>query len=294
MWWFLLRAVCAHLLVFNGTFHTMSPWHPKAHSLCIDEQGLILSVDQPCPFAQRVLDLQGNTVVPGLIDSHAHLLEQGWKLSRPQLQDADSVERVLEVLQEWIESHGTAQGWLLGFGWDQNKWKNKNYPDRVILDKLFPGIKILLTRIDGHAVWVNSAVLALIQVPSSVPGGAIERRDDGSPSGIFADNAIDLVNAVIPSPSDTEIENALEKSIALCVQNGLTAIHDAGVPPNVIRVYMNMIDKGKFPIRNYAMRLNTTDEPTAPQLERYGGKLTVRAVKFFMDGALGSWLALSS
>jgi predicted amidohydrolase YtcJ len=246
----------------------------------------------------RRVELAGAVVVPGFIDSHAHLHGLGKALSEIDLVGTSSPQ---EVVARVGAAHAANPGesWLQGRGWDQNDWPEAKFPHRSWLDEAVGGRPVLLRRIDGHAAWASSAALELAGIDGGTPdppGGAILRDSAGVATGILVDNAVDLVRDVIPAVDATEIRRRLQLAMAACVRHGLTGVHEAGVPWERLAVYQEMATAGELDLRVYAM---LADDPET--LERGfaqgpfvhpGGMLVARAVKLYADGALGSRGAL--
>jgi hypothetical protein len=184
--------------------------------------------------------------------------------------------------------------WVEGDGWDQNRWEPKAFPDASVLDAVFPDRPAFARRIDGHAVWVNSAAMRAAGVTAATAdpaGGRIIRRPDGSPSGVFIDNAIDTVMRARPAPTTADLRRYFHKALASCAAVGLTGVGDAsGYGAKEIDVLRSMAAAGELPIRVYATI--GPGEPGFDALLAAGpvadGMLTVRAVKMYADGALGS------
>lgn len=300
---FLFVVSGAPVIYFNASVHTVDDSLPSASAFCVSDQlfkavGTLADVKLACDSAQ-VVDLQGATVVPGFIDAHAHLMIEGFKLLRPQLDNCTSVQEVVKVLQEYVSRVPLAPGeWLQGFGWDQNLWVNQTFPTKEDLDGAFPSTPVYLIRIDGHASWTNSAgIRACPPLPSADPeGGRIVRDAQGRPTGVFTDSAMELIADSIPPPTHTASLSALSLVLAACRANGLTAIHNLGIGLSDAALFKESIDAGNMTLRQYAMWLATTVASlgdavplSTPPIEDYHGFLTVKAVKMFLDGALGSW-----
>ena len=186
--------------------------------------------------------------------------------------------------------------WVYGRGWDQNMWPGKNFPNTSQLDPVSPDHPVVLIRIDGHAIWVNSKAMALAGVSRQTadpPGGKIVRYPDGSPTGVFIDNARDLIENFVPTPSNQEIEQSILRAARECVQYGLTQVYDMGIDSTEINIYKKLADENSIPLRIYAAigaPSKTWDAWKSQEpLVGYGqGMLTIRAVKMYVDGALGS------
>ena len=242
--------------------------------------------------AAAVEDFAEATIVPGLVDAHAHLLSLGRSLSIARLNAARSKEEAVELLER--ASAGSAQGeWLLGRGWDQNDWSSKEFPTRALLDEKFPARPVYLSRVDGHAAWVNGKALerAGITAQTKDPaGGRILRDASGEPTGVLIDNALDLVSARIPKPTDAQLRERLQKAIDRCASVGLTGIHDAGMEWAAFMQLQHWDATSALKIRIYALADGQgADAPDYLGAGPFEGKrLRMRGVKFLADGALGS------
>ncbi|KAG2039352.1 amidohydrolase family-domain-containing protein [Suillus americanus] len=258
----------------------------------------------PWPFnffepSLRVINIQPDSiVVPGLTDAHAHMLQYGFKMNL-NLEDCTSVDDVLSHLKAYVISHpdilGDPTRWIEGMGWDQNKWPGAQYPHADDFDRepLLRGRRISLARIDVHASWVSNRVLQLMApLPENVDGGLIIRDEHGKPTGIFVDNAMDL----IPSQpfSEARATEYFTRATSDALAVGLTSVHDAFSVPEEIQFYKTLSESQKLPLRLYLMGSVNSDDYWGSQIPRliqhgFGGRLTVRSVKLFTDGALGSF-----
>lgn len=240
-------------------------------------------------------DLDGRTVIPGLIDSHAHLWGLAQSLMRADLVGAQSRAEVLERLRSF-EADLPEDAWLLGRGWDQNDWPDRAFPSRQDLDAAFPERPVWLRRIDGHAGWANSAALAAVDRRLDgdwqVDGGKIHRDANGQPTGIFIDRAMEFVESVVPPDSPELMSMALDRATALMVEKGLTGVHEAGTSLSMLQVYRGKIEAGEMPVRIYAMADGMAEAldwlcENGPYRDP-SGRLQMRSVKLYQDGALGS------
>ncbi|KAH9177302.1 amidohydrolase 3 [Lactarius sanguifluus] len=239
-----------------------------------------------------------SVIVPGLADAHGHILHWGAKKRLP-LHGSASIDDVLLRIKEYLLSHPDIlhdpTRWILGSGWDQTGWPGGQFPtaDDIDREPLLRGRSIVLARIDWHAYWVSNAVLSkLTDLPKVVDGGLVVRDEAGKPTGVFVDNAMSLIHK--PDPTDAEILEDFETTMSDALRVGLTTIHDAGSPPSTIAFFQRMADEGCLPIKVYMMgHVNFNDYLSSqiPRLINYGlhRRLTVRSVKLFADGALGSW-----
>ncbi len=280
--------------------HTMDAAHPQAQAMAFDADGKILAVGDGAELLLRYpgaarLDVGVATVVPGMIDAHGHVLEQGLSHLTVNLVGTRDKADVLERLRAFARDLPPG-AWLTGHGWDQNDWRVNEFPTAADLDAAFPDRPVWLYRIDGHAGWANSVAMRAAQrdlAGSWQPdGGAIRRDAAGKPTGIFLDNAIMLLDAVKPALDEAATERALRLAMQDAAMNGLTGLHDASIPLSQFRVYQHLADRGELPVRIYAMA-----DGNAAALDwlcengRYrhpSGRLQMRTVKVIADGALGS------
>jgi len=240
----------------------------------------------------RVEDFRPGVAVPGLVDAHAHLLGQG--LLGLDLLGTRSAGEVAARVAAAVEKARPGE-WIIGRRWDQNDWPEKAFPDRAELDRVAPDHPVCLTRIDGHAAWVNSRALARSGIDADTadpPGGRIHRDPrTGEPTGILVDNAMALVKR--PVPDRAAKRRAILRAAAECHRLGLTGIHDAGVDEEGLSIYRELYDADALHLRVYAMiagpgRLLERYLARGPEVDAHDGRLTVRAVKLYADGALGS------
>ena len=293
-------AHAADTLVTAARIHTMDPAQPLATALVHDEAGRILAVGDAATLRTRypkaaVADFAGATIIPGLIDAHGHVSGLGMAELTANLVGATSEADVVARLKAFAATLPSADSWVVGRGWDQNLWPGRAFPSAAVLDAAFPDRPVWLSRVDGHAGWANSA--ALRQVKRDLhgdwqpDGGRIERRD-GAPTGIFIDLAMGLVEGAMPATDEATATRALELGMRRAVQHGLTGVHDAGVGLSELRRYMRLADAGRMPLR-----INAWADGDSQALQwlcdnglyrHVGGRLQMRVVKVFADGALGS------
>jgi predicted amidohydrolase YtcJ len=266
--------------------------------------GIILAVGSDTDItalqgpATVAIDLQGAAVLPGLVDSHAHLYGLGRSLAQIDLVGTGSAAEVVDIVREAASAFPT-DAWIEGHGWDQNDWEVQEYPHRRLLDVIVSDRPVLLRRIDGHAAWANGEALRRAGITAATrdpDGGVIVRDGDGEPTGILVDNAVDLALEAIPETGPEEIRRRILLAIDHCLAHGLTGVHEAGITWNTADVYRGMDTRGELGLRVYAMYSDdpaTLDRALAagPQLAA-DGMLTIRAIKLYGDGALGSRGAL--
>lgn len=253
---------------------------------------------------KKIVDLFKKPVYPGFIDAHCHFLGYGLGLGNVDLVGTKSykecVDRVVNSARNLKEIDGktpeikngnNAGDWIIGRGWDQNDWENKQMPDNKKLNELFPDRPVFLVRIDGHAALANDVALKLagIDENTSVSGGEIIKKGKRL-TGVLIDNAVDLVKNKIPQPDPQEMAEALLNAQSNCVAMGITTVDDAGLMYNEINLIDQLQQQGFLKMRVYAMLSDTA--PNYDVFLKKGpyntDRLNVRAFKFYADGALGS------
>ena len=242
-----------------------------------------------------VIDGEGRCLLPGLIDAHGHVFDLGFDAVQIQLADTRSLGEAQSRIRAYAAAH-RAQAWLSGDGWNQVKWNLGRFPYASELDAAVPDRPAVLSRVDGHAEWLNTRALQAAGITKDTadpPGGRIERDGAGNPSGVLVDKAMELVNRVVPQPTDAERRAALTAALAHMNLVGLTGVGDAGVDARRLAIYREFADRGLLSVRVYAMILGTGDDfavlsKSGPLLGYGDDRLTIRSVKLFADGALGS------
>ncbi len=290
----------ADLIITGARIYTVDDARPMAEAMAVRE-GRIAFVGSTRGAMTlrgartRVVELQGQTIIPGMIDAHAHLLGLGNALRTVDLVGTTSYEQVISR----VAARGRevpAGTWITGRGWDQNNWGDTRFPTHEALSRAVPNHPVYLTRVDGHAALVNEAALRAANVNAQTAdpdGGRIVRDDEGRPTGVLVDRAIGLVQRAIPPQSTAEMREAILAAIREANRWGLTGIHDAGVGRQVIDVYEALAREGHFDLRDYVMI--ASDDATlehylsrGPQNGLYDNRLWIRAIKISADGALGS------
>ncbi len=279
---------------------TQDPAKPEAQALAVSKGKVVATGSREELLAAasatppRVVELKDAVIVPGLEDAHAHLAGLGRSLTVVDLNGATKLSEVLERVKGAPKS--SYQGdWLIGRGWDQNDWQpnERSFPDRKGLDALYPKTPVWLTRIDGHAAWVNSEALkraGITKATKDPQGGRIIRDAKGEATGVLVDNAMDLVGDKLPHASPEQAAERLSLALRRCAEVGLTAVHDAGMDLGTFELLQQWDAAGRLPIRVYAMAEGSGGSSQA-YLERgtFGGRhLMMKGVKFLLDGALGS------
>lgn len=274
------------LIVYNANIYTVDNQCSKARAFAVKD-GKFIAIGSEKDIlkhydAAYTLDAQGQSIYPGFIDGHCHFVGYGeTKVRYADLNDCKSFDEVLERLEKHDESNDSE--WLLGRGWDQNLWEVKEFPDNTELHKRFPNKNVLITRVDGHAVLVSDNVLKLIGLYGKT--GA-----DIKSGGILLDNAADMAKAVIPPLNNSQKINALKIAQRDCFKYGLTGVTDAGLDIKSIALIDSLQQQGVLKMKVNAM-VNPDDE-TMDYFMKFGviekERLTIRSVKIYADGALGS------
>ena len=298
-------AIAEVTVLTAATIRTMDPARPVAGAMAFDDAGAILAVGEAgalharWPDATR-LDLGSATVIPGLIDAHGHVAGLGLSRMRVELEGTRDKAEVLARLRAFSDSLQPGD-WLLGRGWDQNDWPEQVFPTAADLDAAFPDRPVWLERIDGHAGWANSAALRATgqdldaggtRGDGHPAGGRIVRDAQGRATGVLVDGAMALVDGVLPAMDVASAERALSSGMQEAVRHGLTGVHDAGVSLLQMQAYRNLADRGEMPLRIHAMADGDSEALAwlcrEGAYRHAGGRLQMRAVKLYVDGALGS------
>ncbi|MGB6152222.1 MAG: amidohydrolase [Pricia sp.] len=281
------------LVIVNANVYTVDDGFSKAQAFAV-HKGKFVAVGTTEEIrdqytSDQLVDADGRTITPGLIDAHCHFYRLGLGQQVVDLTGTQSFEEVLERVGQFQKEN--PKDFILGRGWDQNDWENKDYPTRRELDELFPDVPVALTRIDGHAMLVNKVALdsAGINWSTKIEGGEIVKGAMGI-TGVLIDNPMQLIDSITPAPDlETKIE-ALKDAERICLNHGLTTVNDAGLDRSTIELIDSLQQAGELSIKVYAMVSNT---PENVNHYIYQGpiktdRLNVRSVKVYADGALGS------
>lgn len=290
-------------LLTGGTVHT--PQGPRRLEVAVDAGRIVALVDPSRSAAWRraageVVDVTGAHLYPGFTEGHGHLTGFGTALEQVDLVGADSyaevIRRAADAARELPEG-----SWVLGRGWDQNLWDVPEFPHHAALSAAVPRHPVLLRRVDGHAALANALALELAGVSRDTEdpaGGRLLRDGRGVPTGVLVDTAMDLLSRHVPPPSSADVERRILRGGEALARLGFTSIHDAGAGREVLAVLRRLQMEERLPLRVYAMvegsdRALLVNEFAAGPLLGGDGMLAVRAVKLYVDGALGSrgaWL----
>ena len=286
----------AHVQLITGADVWTAQGPQKGQAVAI-QKGRILGVGpveamaKAHPKADQVA-LPGGTLLPGFIEGHAHVGGIGALSREVNLAGLDSLPETLGKIREWTSAH--PDGWLVGRGWDQNRWPAKAFPRALDLDALTGSRPAMLERVDGHAAWVNTAALAIAGIGPDTPdpeGGRILKDAYGRPNGILLDGAVELVAKHLPQPTEAQLESQLRAGLLSLRADGFTAVADMGIGPRELAAYRRLAETGTLPIRVFAYLAHDHDLMLKELRPVHAKKLSffqVQGVKFYMDGALGS------
>lgn len=275
----------------------------RFNGLLIGKDGKVKALLQPNDKRPDWLDFRldghGRTLLPGLIDAHGHVMDLAFALTHLDLSATTSLADMQTKVANYAAGH-TEPGWLLGFGWNQEKWNLGRFPTAADLDLAVKDRPVVLERVDGHALLANSAAMAAAGISAATKDpadGRIERDARGKPTGVFVDGAMALIRKAVPAPAPIERDDAFRKAQELLLSYGITATCDMGSTTDDWNVYRRAGDVNAIRIRivSYGRGVETAlsvagNQPT-PWL--YDGHLRMVGVKLFADGALGSrgaWL----
>jgi len=281
------------LLIYNATIYTIDSSFNTVEAMAVRD-GKIVATGKTSDLQQKYdakekIDAGGKFIYPGLIDAHAHFVGYGNSLQRVNLVDTKSWDEVIERTKKFAGEN--KNGWLLGRGWDQNDWTIKEFPANEKLNELFPDRPVMLTRIDGHAAIANQKALDIAGVKAGVKltGGEVEVKN-GKLTGILIDNAQGLIYSGIPAETKEEFKEALLDAQTNCFAAGLTTIDDCGEGFETVEGIKAMQASGSLKMRLYVML--SDNKANYNYLEKKGiiktDRLTVRSIKVYADGALGS------
>ncbi len=289
-------------IYINARIYTASDDLPTADAMAIAD-GKILAIGNRRDVMRHAhegvefIDMDGLTILPGLIDAHAHMSGLGaLDAGVIDLSRTSSYDEVIGLVRAHAASvpHGT---WIIGRGWDHESWTSKQLPTHKRLSDAVPDHPVWLARVDGHAALGNKAALDAAGITgetASPDGGAIMRTSKGDPTGVFIDNAESLVARVIPKDASTSPEKLILLAQKRCLAQGLVGVHDMGIGPAEIDAYTRLEDDGRLKMRIYGVIHGELAEAYFEANEiRVSDRFTLRAAKLYMDGAMGSrgaWL----
>ena len=306
----------APLVIRGGTIYTMDEDSPMVEGVAVRGDTIVFagSEDDLRRYIgkdTRIIDLKGNTMTPGFIESHGHLMETGYKELNLDLSGVSTYAQVIRKVQEAVDRAAPGQ-WIVGRGWHQDKWKDSfpevnGLPVHDDISKVSPDNPVFLKHASGHAGLANEKAMVLAGIYALTPAntaellqgkGEVLRDKEGHPTGIFIERGQELITKFIPASTPERDTQALELALAACLRNGITTFHDAGVNQPNIDLYQSFLSEGKLSVRLYVM-INGSNRDMFYRWMKRGPRidphhwLTVRSVKLTLDGALGSrgaWL----
>ena len=278
---------------------TNGKWHPDATAVAIRGGKIVYVGSDKGALAlrgkrTRVIDLNGATVIPGLVDSHTHFVELGAKLGSVDLTDVATEAQAVAKVAERAKSVPKGE-WIFGAGWDEGAWANR-YPDKQQLSAAVPDHPVVLRSLHGFAIWTNQAALDAGKITKASPvpvGGEMRLGADGQPNGLFLNRAATMVEAAVPPEPQAVVARHALKGLTQMATDGYVAVHEAGVGAQAMAALQQLENEQCLPIRVYAL-LSLRDPPLMRQWIARGpdrdsdSMLVTRAVKAYYDGALGS------
>jgi predicted amidohydrolase YtcJ len=307
----------ADLVIMGGTIYTMNEAEPVVEAVVvrgdkIEFAGSEAEARQWISKSTQVIDLAGKIMTPGFIEGHGHFMGVGYNELDLDLLNTTSYEELLEKVKEAVGKAQPGQ-WILGRGWHQDKWVNKptdmvkGFPTHNQLSEISPNNPVFLNHASGHMSLANAKAMEIagvnqLSIESTAnfegEGGEVIRDKNGNPTGIFNENAEDLIWKVVPKSDEVRRNQAFELAVKACHRNGITSFHDAGVGRDDLEFFKSQRNAGKLKVRLYVMVTgwdrNLVHEwfKKGPEIDP-GHWLTIRSIKLNCDGALGSrgaWL----
>lgn len=281
------------LIITNANIYTVNETAAKAEAFAVKDQRIVaIGTSQEINKhyqSENNMDMNGATILPGLIDGHCHFNNLGVFMQTVDLTGTASMNEVFDRIETFQSSKNA--GFIIGRGWDQNDWEIKKYPTKKELDKLYSSTPVALSRIDGHALWVNQAALDLAGIDhnTTITGGEIIKKN-GQITGVLVDNAMELVWKIVPKPSLKNRIAALKDAEAHCLELGLTTVTDAGLNRETIELIDSLQQIDELKMKVYAM-ISMSPENLDYYLKKGISKtdrLNIRSFKVYADGALGS------
>jgi predicted amidohydrolase YtcJ len=294
----------ADLIVAVGRIWTGNPATPWAEAIASRHGEIVVvgSREEALRFkgpGTRILDRREAFAMPGLIDAHGHVESLGASLEEVDLRDVRSLDEVARKVKARMEAL-PGDSWITGRNWDQSLWPGGEFPTAAVLDAVAPNRPVWLHRVDGHAGWANREAMrrAGIGKETKAPSdGQIIRNAMGEPTGVFVDGAMGLVGRVIPRPSHSDLRRRILAAQKAILESGLTGVHDAGISQAEADIYRQLDRSGELKLRVYAMasppggkEVEFVSKP--PSKTPPGARFELRAIKLFIDGAMGSRGAL--
>jgi predicted amidohydrolase YtcJ len=294
----------ADLILMVGRIWTGDAANPWAEALAT-RNGVIVAVGSRADVSRlsgpstRIFDRPGSFAMPGLIDAHGHIESLGASLEQVDLRGVNSLEEVARRVKARIDLV-PGDAWITGANWDQSLWPGGTFPTAAVLDVVAPKRPVWLSRVDGHAGWANSEAMRRAKVAKETQApadGQILRDSRGQPTGVFVDGAMGLVGRVVPAAKPADLRRRILAAQRVILEAGLTGVHDAGISQAEADVYRELDRSGELLLRVYGMAAPTAGREVefvsrAPRKRAPGERFELRAIKLFIDGAMGSRGAL--
>lgn len=307
------------MLIKNGVIYTANDDQPTAGIIAVKEDRIIYVGDEEDDFTTdentQIIDLQGKTLTPGLIEGHGHMLSVGYNEMNLDLMEVKNYDELIEIIKEAVAKAEPGE-WILGRGWHQSKWQPQ--PDVLVkgfqthdkLSEVSPDNPVFLRHASGHAAFANAKAMEMAGVtsfsnkefskaPQETEGGEVIKDEFGNPTGIFNEKAMGLIGSFVPENDKAKDKQAFELAQQACFRNGITGFHDAGTSGEEIELMQEIKEEGNLDVRMYVMLTGRDAElinewyEKGPLIDTTAHWLDVRSVKLNCDGALGSrgaWL----
>ena len=306
----------ADIVLLNGSIYTVDESNPQVEAVAVKD-GMILAVGSSEEMGDyisdqtQVVDLLGKTMTPGLIESHAHLMGIGYNKLELDLMYVKTYDELVEKVAEAV-AKAKPGDWITGRGWHQDKWIEK--PEKMVkgfqtndqLNAVSPNNPVFLRHASGHATFANDKALEMAGItnltgerPGEVEGGEIILDELGNPTGVLTERASGLVQRLVPQETPERAAQALTLALQELAEKGITSFHDAGSGQETIDLLLKFKKEGKLTSRHYMMLAGSNPEllenwyQKGPMIDSVDHLFTVRSIKLFCDGALGSrgaWL----
>ena len=291
----------ADIVFKNGTVYTANDKAPQAEAIAVKGDRIVFvgtnaAAQKYVGANTRVVDLQGNTVLPGFTDSHQHLSGVGLREMTLNLEGTTSLEDFLAKVKARVDQAKPGD-WITGRGWIETHWKPPVFPTRWDLDKVAPNNPVILGRADGHGAVANSAALKIAGVDKNTPnpfGGEVSKdKQSGEPNGMLLDSAQGLVRSKVPPTSAADAERAVVLGVKRNIELGWTQIQDAGGGYNDVEIFKKLYAAGAIKLRIYKAVHGPGPSATrllneGPTIGAFDNRFTFRTIKVVSDGALGS------
>lgn len=302
----------ADQIFVNGTIYTVNDQNKVVPALAVKE-GKIVAIGSNQEIEKlkgdktQVIDLQGKMMMPGFIESHAHFMGLGYSKLDLDLMKISSYEELIQKVKEKVEALEPGE-WIIGRGWHQDKWDSisqpivQGFPTHHALSQVSPENPVFLKHASGHAALANAKAMEISGIDANIQfdeGGAVFKDEAGEPTGIFNETAQYLIGKYIPVNDEKRSQQAFDLAVQTCLENGITSFHDAGIGPDVIALYKKNLEAGNLKLRLYSMLDGSNAEllssyfTSGPEIGLGNDFLTIRSIKLYSDGALGSrgaWL----